>query len=67
MTILVSIFITNTSIIPAHAVLMSIIFQHNKQLTTLMEQQQVNDWNRTAGTLDLWTQIIQFNQFDQGS
>ena len=67
MTILVSIFITNTSIIPAHAVLMSIIFQHNKQLTTLMEQQQVNDWNRTSGTLDLWTQIIQFNQFDQGS
>jgi len=67
MTILVSIFITNTSIIPAHAVLMSIIFQHNKQLTTLMEQQQVNDWNRTSGTLDLWTQIIHFNQFDQGS
>jgi len=66
MTILVSIFITNTSIIPAHAVLMSIIFQHYKQLTTLMEQ-QVNDWNRTSGTLDLWTQIIHFNQFDQGS
>ena len=34
---------------------MSIIFQHYKQLTTLMEQQKVNDKNGTAGTLDLWT------------
>jgi hypothetical protein len=33
---------------------MSIIFQHYKQLTTLMEQQKVNDNNGTSGTLDLW-------------
>ena len=38
-----------------HAVLMSIIIEHYKQLTKLMEQQKVNDKKRTSGTLDLWT------------
>jgi hypothetical protein len=38
-----------------HAVLMSIIFEHYKQLTTLVEQQNINDKKRTSGTLDLWT------------
>jgi hypothetical protein len=37
-----------------HPILMSIIFQHYKQLTTLMEQQKINDKNGTSGTLDLW-------------
>lgn len=38
-----------------HAVLMSILFEHYKQLTTLMEQQKVKDTTRqlTSGTLDL--------------
>ena len=31
-----------------HAVLMSIIFEHYKQLTKLMEQQKVNDKKRTS-------------------
>jgi hypothetical protein len=40
-----------------HAVLMSIIFEHFKQLTTLMEQQKVKGTTRqlTSNTLDLWT------------
>jgi hypothetical protein len=38
-----------------HTVLMSIIFEHYKQLTALLEQQKVNDKKRTSGTLDLWT------------
>ena len=38
-----------------HAVLMSIIFEHYKQLSTLVEQQKANDKTRTSGTLDLWT------------
>ena len=38
-----------------HAVLMSIIFEHYKQLTALLEQQKVNDKKRTSGTLDLWS------------
>ena len=38
-----------------HSVLMSIIFEHYKQLTKLMKQQKINDKKRTSGTLDLWT------------
>ena len=38
-----------------HSVLMSIIFEHYKQLTKLTEQQKINDKKRTSGTLDLWT------------
>ena len=38
-----------------HSILMSIIFQHYKQLTTLMEQQKVIDKKRTTGSLDSWT------------
>ena len=38
-----------------HSMLMSIIFQHYKQLTTLMEQQKVIDKKRTTGSLDSWT------------
>ncbi len=37
-----------------HSVLMSIIFQHYKQLTSLMEEQKVKDIAGN-GTLDLWT------------
>jgi hypothetical protein len=40
-----------------HAVLMSIIFEHYKQLTKLMDQKKVKDSTQqsTSGTLDLWT------------
>ena len=38
-----------------HAIPMSIIFEHFKQLTTLMEQQKVNDKAKSS-TLDVWTQ-----------
>jgi hypothetical protein len=38
-----------------HAVLMSIIFEHYKQLTELMVQQKVRDKKGAPGTLDLWT------------
>jgi hypothetical protein len=40
-----------------HSVLMSILFEHYKQLTNLMDQQKVKDTTRqvTSGTLDLWT------------
>ena len=38
-----------------HAVLISIISQHYKQLTKLMKQQKIADKGRTSGTLDLWT------------
>ena len=38
-----------------HPILMSILFQHYKQLTTLTQQQKANDKNRIqSGTLDLW-------------
>jgi hypothetical protein len=38
-----------------HAVLMSIIFEHYKQLTKLMDQKKVKDETQKADTLDLWT------------
>jgi hypothetical protein len=38
-----------------HAVLMSIIFEHYKQLTRLTEQQKVKDSATSNNTLDLWT------------
>jgi hypothetical protein len=40
-----------------HAVLMSIIFEHYKQLTSLTDQQKVKDRTRElmSNTLDLWT------------
>ena len=38
-----------------HAVLMSIIFEHYKQLTGLMEQQKAKDKAKSS-TLDVWTQ-----------
>ena len=40
-----------------HSVLMSIIFQHYKQLTSLMDRQKAEDRTRqlTSNTLDLWT------------
>ena len=38
-----------------HAVLMSIIFEHYKQLTKLMEQEKAKDKAKPS-TLDVWTQ-----------
>jgi hypothetical protein len=38
-----------------HAVLMSIIFEHYRQLTELIDHLKVNDKKRALGTLDLWT------------
>ena len=40
-----------------HSVLMSIIFEHYKQLTKLMDQKKEKDRTRqrTFNTLDLWT------------
>jgi hypothetical protein len=40
-----------------HAVLMSIIFEHYKQLTGLMEQQKVKNKAKelTSNTLGVWT------------
>jgi hypothetical protein len=38
-----------------HSILMSIVFEHYKQLTRLMEQRKVNDKKRMSDTLDLWT------------
>jgi hypothetical protein len=40
-----------------HSVLMSIIFEHYKQLTKLMDQQKAKDMTQelTSNTLDLWT------------
>ena len=38
-----------------HAVLMSIIFEHYKQLTKLMEQKKATDRAKST-TVDLWTQ-----------
>ncbi len=40
-----------------HAVLMSIIFEHYRQLTKLMDQQKTKDTAKelTSNTLDLWT------------
>ncbi len=38
-----------------HAVLMSIIFEHYKQLTKLMEEQKVKDKKQMFSTLELWT------------
>jgi hypothetical protein len=39
-----------------HSVLMSIIFQHYKQLTGLMNEQKTKEKSRqlTSNTLDLW-------------
>jgi hypothetical protein len=37
-----------------HAVLMSIIFEHNKQLRKLMEQQKVNSAAKSSN-IDVWT------------
>ena len=40
-----------------HSVLMSIIFEHYKQLTKLTEQQKENNKARSgSSTLDVWTQ-----------
>lgn len=38
-----------------HAVLMSIIFEHYKQLTKLMEQKKVKDYATSNNTLNMWT------------
>jgi hypothetical protein len=38
-----------------HPVLMSIIFEHYKQLTKLMDQKKVKDSTQKADTLDVWT------------
>ena len=38
-----------------HSVLMSIIFEHYKQLTNLLEQKKAKD-KAKSGTLDVWTQ-----------
>jgi hypothetical protein len=38
-----------------HAVLMSIIFEHYKQLTKLLEQHKTR--KSTSESLDLWTQV----------
>jgi hypothetical protein len=40
-----------------HPILISIIFQHYKQLTRLMEQRKAKNTTRelTSTTLDLWT------------
>ena len=38
-----------------HAVLMSIIFEHYKQLTKLMDQKKAKDMAMSR-TLDVWTQ-----------
>jgi hypothetical protein len=38
-----------------HSVLMSIIFEHYKQLTKLMEQKKAKD-KAKSGTIDVWTQ-----------
>lgn len=40
-----------------HAVLMSIIFEHYKQLTKLMEQKKAKD-QAMSSTLDVWTQTV---------
>ena len=37
-----------------HTVLMSVIFEHYKQLTKLMDQKKAKD-SRKSNTLDLWT------------
>ena len=37
-----------------HAVIMSIIFEHYKQLTKLMDQKKVKDGTK-SNTLDMWT------------
>jgi hypothetical protein len=37
-----------------HPVLMSIIFEHYKQLTRLLDQKKAKD-STTSNTLDLWT------------
>jgi len=42
-------------VVVIHAVLMSIIFEHYKQLTKLKEQQDTKQ-RLTSNTLDLWTQ-----------
>ena len=39
-----------------HAVLMSIIFEHYKQLTKIIEQKKAADKAKST-TLDVWTQI----------
>jgi hypothetical protein len=38
-----------------HAVLMSIIFEHYKQLTKLMDQKKANNKAKSS-SLDVWTQ-----------
>jgi hypothetical protein len=42
-----------------HAVLMSIIFEHYKQLMKLMKQQKAKDTDNdlASNSLDLWTQV----------
>ena len=44
-------------LIVIHAILMSIMFEHYKQLTKLMEQKKVKDMANelTSNSLDLWT------------
>jgi hypothetical protein len=42
-----------------HAVIMSIIFEHYKQLTKLLEQKKVKDKSKSS-TLDVWTQTDGF-------
>jgi hypothetical protein len=48
-----------------HSVLMSIIFEHYKQLTKLMDQKKVKDKNRTSGSLDLWTGDNNANRYSR--
>ena len=43
------------STVVIHAVLMSIIFEHYKQLTKLMDQKKAQDSTEKADTLDVWT------------
>jgi hypothetical protein len=42
-----------------HSVLMSIIFEHYKQLTKLLEQKKAKDKAKSS-TLDVWTQTEQY-------
>jgi hypothetical protein len=38
-----------------HPILMSILFQHYKQLTKLMEQKNAKEYATSNNTLDMWT------------
>ena len=38
-----------------HTVIMSIIFEHYKQFTKLMDRKKVKDYATSKNTLDMWT------------